>query len=93
LAENAGIKSADTGNRMHFLIKKIEIKFLEFASKIEKLMRIYIDFQAQLKLADTLKKLSETAGNFRDCACVMNTVPISIGSSNDKIWFRLSSYL
>jgi hypothetical protein len=64
LAENAGIKSADTGNRM----KKIEIKFFEFASKIKKLMRIlYIDFQAQLKLADTLKKLSETAGNYRDC--------------------------
>jgi hypothetical protein len=41
LAENAGIKSADTGNRMHFLMKKIEIKFFEFASKIKKFIRIY----------------------------------------------------
>ncbi len=72
-------------------MKKIEIKFFEFASKIKKLMRIlYIDFQAQLKLADTLKKLSETAGNYRDCEYWIYCSPINIGSSNDEIWFMFT---
>jgi hypothetical protein len=74
LAENAGIKSADTGKKHPFYSVKDKYKVILNLHQSFKKQCSYIDFQAQLKLADTLKKLSETAGNFRYFR-ILNKVP------------------